>query len=263
MTFMTNVMWLRMAWATQMLCIRLISIGNTVNTYNNILIASFKVKFAMSLFPALKAVSLGFLRRHKNLIFAHPEARTYKLCKFLVARLNEDAVDTLTHIWTMENEVFRATPRCTALFMRSLDHLTHVKDQPVALVGKVFEVLAGSPLESLARSFAEIWSAIVWISRTDENCNEFLADHIIELANFFHPSPDSRVKDLLDFGVLHSQHVYTSKCTIAQLTDPALITEVLACQQRFFEGVFSDHVHPAQAFVFSLTVQKFALFVSL
>jgi hypothetical protein len=222
-----------------------------VETFNGILIPCHTVRSAGSLQARLRSLTHEFLTDQAGVLFSHPEVRTYKLFKVLVANLTEYGVELLTHLWEIERNVFGGTARCTAFFLRSLYRLTHPRDveTPTPMDDKVLRLLARSPLENLAREFSDIWRRIVEMPRGDENSHEFLADHLLALADFLAPSPDCRVKVIINVGMLHRERAYMSECAVAQLTAAALIAEILACLEKLPEGGFTDSEHPAKCFV--------------
>jgi hypothetical protein len=246
----TEIIWKRIAWAVQLQCLRLISVRKTVEIFNHILIPSHDVKIAASLLPRLNTLTLSLLKEISEFVFSDPFVRTYKLFKFIVRGLTKSNVNILTYLWKKEQEIFHSPRRSTAFFIRSLYRLTHRKNEPHRpLDDRILKLVIGTPLESLTREFAKLWKAVAEMSRNDENCHEFLVDHIVELANFFYPSPDCRVRCFLDLGQLHSQHAYASESVVAQLTAAALVAEVLACLEKLPTKGFSDPLHPAKSFL--------------
>jgi hypothetical protein len=236
----TSDVWPRIAWVAQHLCIRAIATVSSIATLNEVIVPCFGVGFASSLFGRLRDATSRFLDAQARILLSSPGVRTYKFVKNLLRNVTADNISFFTQLWRLEKTLFGSGARCTAFVMRALRHCS--------IEGKL-AVFQGTPLEDLVTKFDGMNRALSALDRSDDNFHDVVADRLLELAEFMRPSPDARIRVILELGQFHAQHKYENEGTIAQLTAAALTAEVLVCRHKIPPGSFVNESHPCRDFV--------------
>ena len=82
---------------------------------------------------------------------------------------------------------------------------------------------------------------------SNPNNHENIADLLLQIAEFFRPSPDTRVDVLLEIAEYHQKNGYNSEVAIAQLTACAIVAEYLKVLDKAPDA-FMGSQHPANLF---------------
>lgn len=239
-TVETSQFWPRIQAICQMICIHITEITNSIYALNDIIVPLYDSKVSTALFPLLKDLSIKFIETNKELIFTDPRSCVYKLVTVIVKHLTMHNKDVLDVLWTCENSIFHTNNRMTAFFLRAI--------YKYKLSGDHYDILKDTYFESMAKEFIRLLANLHHLDKNNEDHHEFYADCLLELADFFIPSPDTRVKILLELANYHQKDRYNSETAVAQLTAAALVAECLSTLERLPPKVFSDMEHPANSF---------------
>jgi hypothetical protein len=182
--------------------------------------------------------------------------------KKIVHNLDNANAPVLNVLWELEEATLHNHHRMLTFFLSSLrspiEEFTRAKlnkERGRANVTKVIiddtklQFLTSSPLLPHAKKYAQILNKLQSFDRSSDVCHEFVADYMLELADFFRPSPDCRVATLLDLAQYHFDCNYLSEAAITRLTAAALVADCLAILKKLPPGVFSDDAHPANSFI--------------
>lgn len=239
-TINTHQVWKIIAFLNQIICIKFIESCNTADSFNDILIPLFNVNVSNSLFQMLRDFTMNFIENNKVQVFKNSQYKIYKLVLFLVKNLSEYNVEIINKIWNCEEIECKTNNRTTAFFMYGI--------KKYGLEEFQFQNLKNSKVYPIAERFMQINNELKKYNEKDESHHDLIADCLLEMANFYIPSPDCRVQVLLELAQLHLQYQYASEAAVAQLTAAALVAEYLRVLGRL-PNVFSDSEHPAKSFI--------------
>jgi hypothetical protein len=109
-------------------------------------------------------------------------------------------------------------------------------------------LLLPSPLLPLAAEFVRLTAELAALDRGSGVCHEFIADGLIALAELFRPSPDCRVKTMLELAAFHQNTRYFTEAAVTEVTAASVVAEHLALLGWLPPAAFSPADHPARAF---------------
>jgi hypothetical protein len=237
--------WQTIRFCAQQLTVCLISLKKAFECYNHLILPAFQVKFSHGLITPLITNTRTFLETYSNELYKNRRAQTYKFVKYLVAHLVKERVPILDLLWKLEERAFNSHGRCLAFFLRSLYQRSYCKSEFRPLDPKFPTILKGSQFESVSREFKELWENLTRLMNKlpklidlPVHLREEIADRLLALADFFHPSPDVRIHILLNLATLHKMHRWPAETAIAYFHAGALIAEVLSTTS--FMGISAE-----------------------
>jgi hypothetical protein len=177
-------------------------------------------------------------------LYGNRRAQTYKLIKYIVVNLVKDRVLILNRLWGLEKRLFNTSGRCLAFFLRGLYRRFYHKNAFLTLDPKFHTLLERSRFEVTVREFAQLWGNLTRIIKKSlklqdipVHLHEEVADQLLALADFFGPSPDVRIRILLNLATLHNNpswlalskmHSWPAESAVAYFHAGALIAEILS-----------------------------------
>jgi hypothetical protein len=243
-------MWGRIAFCGQFVTFRLTVQASSFETYNGLIVPTFRAQFSRALKGSMIAAILKFIDKFSDRLYTG-DAATYKLVKYLIGTLSQDTFPILQRLWEIETTQLKTNARCTAFIQRGLFRLTHARLQsdPFSNFGmpwrysdlppSISHLVKGKAIEPIVAGFKRIWEVIVQLSRDEEANHDDLSDRLVELSDFFSISPDMRVRVLFELGSLHMRQEYLTEAIATMCRCAALIAEILTVQGRDIAGVTS------------------------
>ena len=237
----SDCVWKRLAFVAEVIVGRVIELGSNVYVINGALVPLYHSIISSALFPSLRQFTIAFIRKHPGIVLNDPNAATFRMVKNIYGQLSADNVVILDELWNEEQKMFKTSNRATAFFMLAL-HKHHIDEAKLAL-------LQNSKYANLAQLFFEIWGDLQMLNNDSEENHDYVSDYLLDMADFFIPSPDCRVKVLLELAHHHLKYQYVSEAAVAQLTAAAIVAEYLSLLKKLPRNAFSDPEHPANSFV--------------
>ncbi|OHS96296.1 hypothetical protein TRFO_37539 [Tritrichomonas foetus] len=234
--------WKNFAFISQLICI-CISLTNQDSIFilSDIIVTFFDIKVSSSLFSSLKKSVIDYLENKPIQIFTSSHSRVYKLIKNIIKNLSPHNIEILETLFSKEKEHFQNTNRCTAFVLRGI--------RKYQLGREAIPYFEKSEILPLVTEYVDLMKECNSLDHEDINNHEFIADIMLKIANFFLPSPDCRVDQLLELAQFQTKCGYVSEGAVAQLTAAACVAEYLTILGRLPKYVFSKQDHPALAFL--------------
>ncbi|OHT00851.1 hypothetical protein TRFO_32364 [Tritrichomonas foetus] len=231
--------WEKFAFIVQMITIQFTFESKSISCLSDIFVTLSNARVSNALFPLFKYSVINYCKNNTDLTFTSDLSRAYKMVAYIIKNISNYNVEIIDKLWEYEKNKFKTTNRSHAFFLKALMKYP-IKEENL-------EMLINSHYRSIAKQYIELTQQLEHLDYSDDNNHEFIADLMLELANFFTPSPDCRVKQLLELAQFHLEHGYVSEGAVAQLSAAALVAEYLNVLKRL-PNVFSDKEHPALSF---------------
>lgn len=237
--FVSNYAWKKFSFIIQLIFNKFATLSDSIHILNYMMIPLFDINVSSSLFSQAKSSMIGYIKTNSTLIFTSPYSRIYKLIHYVMKNASSYNVELIDELWKIEKSLFNTNNRCRAFTLRAM--------YKFKLNESHIPIFSNSCILELLTEYVNMMKQYTSFDINDPNNHENIADLLLKIAEYFRPSPDTRVDVLLELAEYHVKSGYKTEAAISQLTACAIVAEYLKVLEKV-PDVFHNNQHPANLF---------------
>ncbi|OHT03168.1 hypothetical protein TRFO_06850 [Tritrichomonas foetus] len=239
-TISTKETWQHLAFVAQLTCLSITIVNHSIYTFSYLLCTLYKIRVSDAIYEFLTRSAELFLDDEIENIFLSKHSRVSRLFAYVLKNLTDHNWWVIDRLFANEFNSYGTNNRCKAFSRYALWKYKMNKEK--------LAHLEKSSFFSTAKEYYDLVYYIDSFDQNDDNNYELIAEGLLKLADFFLPSPDSRIHILMDISKLHFKYNFNYEGIVAQVDTMALICESLY-QIDNIPSIFAHKNHPALDFV--------------